>query len=106
MGVRGATKHTETIPAATAVRIVVRIADPTISSARTGDSSEVLTYMRLMNKPRGLLINFNSRYLMDGVKSLILTSPSPGCDEPGGTEKSETEPETAQAQESPAAESD
>jgi GxxExxY protein len=68
--------------------------------------AQVLTYMRLMNKPRGLLINFNARYLMDGVKSLILTSPSPGCDEPGGAEKSETELETAQAQESPAPESD
>lgn len=38
--------------------------------------AQVLTYMRLMNKPRGLLINFNARYLMGSVKSLLLKSPS------------------------------
>jgi GxxExxY protein len=60
--------------------------------------AQVLTYMRLMNKPRGLLINFNARYLMDGVKSLILTSPSPCRDESGGVQSPETDLEVVHSQ--------
>ena len=33
--------------------------------------SQTLTYMRLLNAPAGLLINFNVPKLMDGVKRLI-----------------------------------
>ena len=35
--------------------------------------AQLLTYMRLMNKPAGLLINFNVARLMDGVKRLLNT---------------------------------
>ena len=35
--------------------------------------AQPLTYMRLMNKPAGLLINFNVARLMDGVKRLLNT---------------------------------
>jgi GxxExxY protein len=33
--------------------------------------AQLLTYLRMMRKPVGLLINFNSRLLKDGVKRLI-----------------------------------
>ena len=34
--------------------------------------AQVLTYLRLSGKHRGLLINFNSRLLKDGVKRYVL----------------------------------
>ena len=34
--------------------------------------AQVLTYLRLSGKHRGLLINFNSRLLKDGVKRFVL----------------------------------
>ncbi len=34
--------------------------------------AQVLTYLRLSRKRRGLLINFNSRLLKDGVKRFVL----------------------------------
>jgi GxxExxY protein len=34
--------------------------------------AQVLTYLRLSDKRRGLLINFNSRLLKDGVKRFVL----------------------------------
>lgn len=34
--------------------------------------AQVLTYLRLSGKRRGLLINFNSRLLKDGVKRFVL----------------------------------
>jgi GxxExxY protein len=34
--------------------------------------AQVLTYLRLSSKRRGLLINFNSRLLKDGVKRFVL----------------------------------
>ena len=33
--------------------------------------AQLLTYMRLMKKPAGLLINFNVPRLMDGVKRVL-----------------------------------
>ena len=33
--------------------------------------AQLLTYMRLMKKPAGLLINFNVPKLMDGVKRVL-----------------------------------
>jgi GxxExxY protein len=35
--------------------------------------AQLLTYMRLMNKPAGLLINFNVARLMDGVQRVLNT---------------------------------
>jgi GxxExxY protein len=35
--------------------------------------AQLLTYMRLMNKPAGLLINFDVARLMDGVKRVLNT---------------------------------
>ena len=34
--------------------------------------AQVLTYLRLSKKPVGLLLNFNSRLMKDGIKRLIL----------------------------------
>ena len=34
--------------------------------------AQLLTYLRVTGKPVGLLINFNSRLLKDGVKRLVL----------------------------------
>lgn len=34
--------------------------------------AQVLTYLRLSGKRRGLLINFNSRLLKDGIKRFVL----------------------------------
>ena len=36
-------------------------------------SAQALTYMKLTNRPFGLLINFNVPKLMDGVKRLVLS---------------------------------
>ncbi len=37
--------------------------------------AQLLTYLRLARLQRGLLLNFNTPYLRDGVKRLILSSP-------------------------------
>ena len=34
--------------------------------------AQVLTYMRLLKLPQGLLINFNERRLIDGLKNFLL----------------------------------
>ncbi|NOT38508.1 MAG: GxxExxY protein [Saprospiraceae bacterium] len=34
-------------------------------------SAQVLTYMKLLNKPKGILINFNSDQLIKGTKHLV-----------------------------------
>lgn len=34
--------------------------------------AQVLTYMKLLNLRQGLLINFNTRRLIDGLKNLLL----------------------------------
>jgi len=39
--------------------------------------AQLLTYLRLMNKPAGLLINFNVPRLMDGVKRMLNTYEPP-----------------------------
>jgi GxxExxY protein len=39
-------------------------------------SAQLLTYMRLANIQVGLLMNFNTRRLMDGVRRLALSNPS------------------------------
>ena len=33
--------------------------------------SQLITYLKLYNKPVGLLINFNSKYLKDGLHRLV-----------------------------------
>jgi len=38
--------------------------------------AQVLTYLRLMNKPVGLLINFNVYSLKTGIRRLVLTPPT------------------------------
>lgn len=34
--------------------------------------AQILSYMRMMNKTLGLLINFNVPYLKDGIQRIIL----------------------------------
>jgi len=34
--------------------------------------AQLLSYLRLSNKPLGLLINFNTMHLRDGIKRIIL----------------------------------
>jgi len=36
-------------------------------------SAQVLTYLKLLNVPQGLLINFNQPTLVSGLKSLVVT---------------------------------
>jgi GxxExxY protein len=38
--------------------------------------AQLLTYLKLTNKRVGLLINFNTRLVKDGLKRLILTQPA------------------------------
>jgi len=40
-------------------------------------TAQVLTYLKLSQLERGLIINFNCPRLIDGVKRLILTRPAP-----------------------------
>jgi GxxExxY protein len=44
-----------------------------VASLAPVHKAQLLTYMRLMNKPAGLLINFNVARLMDGVKRVLNT---------------------------------
>ncbi len=37
--------------------------------------AQMLSYLRLSRKPLGLLINFHTRVLKDGIKRIVLTSP-------------------------------
>lgn len=37
--------------------------------------AQVLSYLRLSGKPLGLIINFHTRVLKDGIKRIVLTSP-------------------------------
>jgi len=39
--------------------------------------AQVLTYLKITGKRVGLLINFNSRLVKDGIKQFILTPQSP-----------------------------
>jgi GxxExxY protein len=50
--------------------VVVEI--KSVSSLTSVFDAQVLTYLRLADKRIGLLINFNSRLLKDGVKRLML----------------------------------
>ena len=38
---------------------------------------QVLTYLRLLKLPQGIILNFNTRRLTDGVKNVLLANPSP-----------------------------
>ncbi len=49
--------------------------------------AQLLSYMKLLNVPIGLLINFNEMKLTAGVHRLIL----PGANSPQGIEQEETE---------------
>jgi hypothetical protein len=40
--------------------------------------AQVLTYMKLLKLPHGLLINFNVPRLIDGLRSLVLDAGRPG----------------------------
>ena len=49
-----------------------------VESLQTIHQAQLLTYMKLANKPVGLLINFNSVPLKQGIKRLVLSfNPSP-----------------------------
>jgi GxxExxY protein len=41
--------------------------------------AQILTYMRLANIPKGLLINFNVALLVHGIRRFILTKAPPGA---------------------------
>lgn len=56
--------------------------------------SQVMTYLRLAGVPQGLLINFNTRRLVDGLKSFLMAQPGPepnagnaGMEEQAGQER-------------------
>jgi GxxExxY protein len=37
--------------------------------------AQVLTYLKLLNLPQGIILNFNTRRLRDGIKNVLLSSP-------------------------------
>ena len=41
--------------------------------------AQILTYMRMANVPKGLLINFNVAILVHGIRRFILTKAPPGA---------------------------
>jgi GxxExxY protein len=51
-------------------QIVVEI--KSVEALKWIHEAQVITYMRLSRAPRGLLINFSSRRLMDGLRSYVL----------------------------------
>lgn len=50
-------------------RVVVEV--KSVASLLPIHSAQILTYLKLSGLPRGLLLNFNERRLMDGVKSFL-----------------------------------
>ena len=44
--------------------------------------AQVLTYLKLTQKPLGFLINFNVRVIANGIKRIILTPPPNGANQP------------------------
>lgn len=50
-------------------RVVIEI--KSVSSLLPVHSAQILTYMKLSGFSRGLLMNFNEKRLMDGVKSFL-----------------------------------
>jgi len=51
-------------------QIVVEV--KSVEALKWVHEAQVLTHMRLSRTPTGLLINFNSRRLMDGLRSYVL----------------------------------
>jgi GxxExxY protein len=49
-------------------------------------TAQVVTYLRLANAKQGLLMNFNSPRLKDGLKSVLLREPSSGSSDPSTEE--------------------
>jgi GxxExxY protein len=43
-----------------------------VDSLNPVHEAQVLTYMKLANVPIGLLINFNEKYLRNGIKRFVL----------------------------------
>ena len=39
--------------------------------------AQVLTYLRLLGLPQGIILNFNTRRLTDGIKNVLLSTPLP-----------------------------
>ncbi len=40
-------------------------------------AAQVLTYLKLTQRPLALLVNFNTAYLRDGIKRFLMTPPPP-----------------------------
>jgi GxxExxY protein len=65
----------------TAYRIDLLIENTLIVELKSVESlhpihiAQLLTYLRLTNKPVGLLINFNTVLLKDGIRRVLLPSP-------------------------------
>ena len=52
-------------------RVIVEL--KSVEELKPVHHKQLLTYLRLMDKKIGLLINFNTDNLMDGIKSFIIT---------------------------------
>ncbi len=50
-------------------RVIVEI--KSVESSRAIHHAQLLTYLRLANKPLGLLINFNTVLLKEGIKRIV-----------------------------------
>lgn len=50
-------------------RVIVEL--KSVNTVKDVHKKQLLTYLRLMNKPLGLLINFNEALLKDGITRII-----------------------------------
>ena len=50
-------------------------------------NAQVITYLKLTGYTRGLLINFNVKWLMDGVKSVLLDNSGPRMEHASASEE-------------------
>ena len=49
--------------------------------------AQVLTYLKLLNLPQGIILNFNTGRLTDGIRNVLLSTPPPRGEQAARTAK-------------------